>query len=74
RVRLTKPERERIFRETFGRFWELAQCLPQRTQPTLTALWRLIVEDWLVCQKWVTVAGNEQEPVSTDSNPFCSQN
>ena len=74
RVRLTRPERDRIFREVFGRFWELAQCLPARTRTTLTAGWRLIVEDWLVCQKWVTFRQNQQQPVSTHSEPVCSHN
>jgi hypothetical protein len=74
RVRLYQRDRKRIYDEIFGRFWELAQDLPDQDRPTRTATWRLVVEDWLRCQGWITVRRNQQKPVSTISNGFCSHN
>ena len=74
RLRLHGAERDRIFREIFEQFWQFAQCMPERTRHTLSAGWRLIVEDWLRRQRWITVRANNQQNVSTNSKGFFSQN
>ena len=66
--------RDRIFREIFEQFWQFAQCMPERNSHSLNAGWRLIVEDWLHRQRWITVRDNNQQKVSTNSKGFFSQN
>ena len=74
RLRLHAAARERIFREIFEQFWQIAQCMPERNQHTLRAAWRLIVESWLRRQHWIAVRDNPQQKVSTHSKGFFSQN
>src|SRR5437588_7926843 len=74
RLRLHGTVRERIFREIFEQFWQFAQCMPERNRHSLNAGWRLIVEDWLRRQRWITVRQNQQPNVSTNSKGFFSQN
>ena len=66
--------REAIFREVFHQYWQYVECMPERTRHRLNAAWRLVVEAWLRRQGWITVGQNQQPNVSTNSNPFCSQN
>ena len=66
--------RERIFREIFEQFRQFAQCMPERNRHSLNAGWRLIVEDLLRRQRWITVRENQQPKVSTHSEGFYSQN
>ena len=74
RLRIHGALRGRIFREIFEQFWQFAQCVPERTRHSLSAGWRLIVEDWLRRQRWITVRSNQQQNVSTNSKDFFSQN
>lgn len=74
RVKLHGAVRKQIFREIFGRYWQLAQCMPERNPHNLNAAWRWVVEDWLRCQNWIAVRSNKPKPVSTNSNGFCSHN
>src|SRR5213596_2867199 len=74
RLRIHGAVRDRIFREIFEQFWQLAQCMPERDRHSLNAGWRLIVEDWLRRQQWITVGENNQLKVSTNSKGFFSQN
>jgi hypothetical protein len=74
RLRLHAATRERIFREVFQEYWQYVQCMSERTRHTLNAAWRLVVESWLRRQGWITVRLNNQPNVSTNSNPFYSQN
>ena len=74
RLRIHGAVRDRIFREIFEQFWQFAQCRPERDRHSLNAGWRLIVEDWLRRQQWITVRENNQQNVSTNSNGFFSQN
>lgn len=48
--------------------------MPEHTRQSLKAARRLLVETWLRRQGWITVRDNQQPKVSTDSNPFFSQN
>jgi hypothetical protein len=74
RLRLHSATRERIFREVFAQYWQYVECMPERTRHNLNAAWRLVVESWLRRQGWITVRLNNQTNVSTNSNPFFSQN
>jgi hypothetical protein len=74
RFRPPRAVRERFFRDVFEQFWQLAQSMPERNRHTLSAAWRLLVEDWLRRQQWISVRLNHQPNVSTNSNPFFSQN
>jgi hypothetical protein len=74
RLRLHRAVRERFVRDIFEQFWQLAQCMPERNRRTLSAAWRLLVEDWLRGQQWISVRLNHQPNVSTNSNKFFSQN
>jgi len=74
RLRLHGASRQRIFREVFDQFWQYVQCMPVRNRHTTNAAWRLVVETWLRRQGWIAVTEKNQTHVSTDSNPFFSQN
>lgn len=75
RLRLHAATREKNFREVFEQYWQYVQCMPERmTRHTLNAAWRLVVESWLRSQGWITIWQNQQTNVSTNSNPFFSQN
>jgi transposase InsO family protein len=74
RLRLHGAIRDKISREIFAQFWQLAQCMPDRNRHSLNAAWRLIVEDWLRRQRWISVRENQNQNVSTNSNGFFSQN
>lgn len=76
RLRLHAAERRRIFREFLEQFWQIAQVMPKRNRHTINAAWRLLVEDWLRSQHWITVRDNRQPKpnVSTDSKTFFSHN
>jgi hypothetical protein len=74
RLRLHPAVRRRIFRELLEQFWQCAQCMPERNRHTLNAAWRLLVEDWLRRQQWISVRLNQQPNVSTHSKNFFSQN
>ena len=49
-------------------------CMPVRNRHTSNAASRLVVEAWLRRQGWIAVTEKTQTNVSTDSNPFFSQN
>jgi hypothetical protein len=68
------PRGKEIFSEMFAQYWQIAQCMPERNQHTLRAAWRLLVEDWLRRQQWITIRDNQQQKVSTNWNSFFSQN
>jgi len=74
RLQLHGASRQRIFREIFEQFWHYVQCMPDRNRHTTNAAWRLVVETWLRRQGWITVTDKPQPNVSTNSNPFFSQN
>jgi hypothetical protein len=74
RLRLHGAVRRRIFRELLEQFWQCAQCMPERNRHTLRAAWRLLVEDWLRRQHWISVRSNQPPNVSTNSINFFSQN
>ena len=74
RLRLHGASRQRIFREVCEQFWQYIACMPERNCHTRNAAWRLVVETWLRCQGWITVSEKPQPDVSTDSEPFFSQN
>lgn len=74
RLRPHRAERERISREIFEQFWQIAQHMPERNQYTLRAAWRLLVQDWLRRQQWITIRDNQQQIVSTNSTAIFSQN
>jgi hypothetical protein len=74
RLRLHGASRQKIFREVFDQFWQFIQCMPVRNRHTINAAWRLVVETWLRRQGWISVTEKTQTNVSTDSNPFFSQN
>ena len=74
RVKLHGAQRKKIFREIFGQYWQFAQCMTDRNPYTLRAAWRWVVEEWLRCHFWIHVRSNNQQPVSTISKPFSSQN
>lgn len=74
RLRLHGASRQRIFRELLEQFWQYVQCMPERNHHSTNAAWRLIVEAWLRRQEWITVREKPQPNVSTNSNPFFSQN
>jgi hypothetical protein len=74
RLRLHGASRQRIFREVFEQFWQYIQCMPERNRHTTNAAWRLVVETWLRRQGWITVTEKPKLKVSTNSNPFSSQN
>ncbi len=73
RLRLHGASRQKIFREVLEQFWQFIQCMPERNHRTTNAAWRLVVETWLRRQGWITVK-EKPKPVSTNSNPFFSQN
>jgi len=66
RLRFHGATRQRIFSEIFEQYWQIAQCMPERNQHSLRAAWRLLVEDWLRRQQWITVRDNQQQKVSTN--------
>lgn len=74
RLRLHGASRQRIFRDVFEQFWYFAECMPVRNRHTLSAAWRLVVETWLRRQGWICVTEKTTTQVSTDSEPFFSQN
>jgi hypothetical protein len=74
RIRLHGASRQKIFREVFAQFWQFVQCMPERNRHTVNAAWRLVVETWLRRQGWISVTEQPTNPVSTHSEPFCSQN
>ena len=74
RIRLHGAPRQRIFREVFEEFWQYLECMPERDRHSTNAAWRLVVETWLRRQGWIRVKENNQTNVSTDSEPFYSQN
>jgi hypothetical protein len=74
RVRLHGASRQRIFREVFEQFWQCLECMPDRDRHGTNAAWRLTVETWLRCQGWISVRQKPPTKVSTDSEPFFSQN
>lgn len=74
RLKLHGASRQRIFREVFEQFWQCSECMPVRNHHTIRAMWRLVVESWLRRQGWIIVTEKNQTNVSTDSNPFFSQN
>lgn len=74
RLRLHGLSRQRIFREVFEQFWYYIETMPQRNRHTLNAAWRLIVESWLRRQGWISVTAKPKTIVSTNSEPFYSQN
>jgi transposase InsO family protein len=74
RLRLHAAVRDRMSREIFAQFWQAAQCLPERNRHTLNAAWRLLVEDWLRRQHWISVRVNQPTHVSTNAKALFSQN
>jgi hypothetical protein len=74
RLRLHGASRQRIFREVFEQFWQYIACMPERNHHATNAAWRLVVETWLRRQGWITVTEKSKPEVSTDSEPFFSQN
>ncbi len=74
RLRLHGASRQRIFREVFEQFWHYVECMPERNPHTTHAAWRLVVETWLRRQGWISVTAKTKTNVSTDSEPFFSQN
>ena len=74
RVRFHGASRQRIFREVFEQFWQYIECMPERNPHTLRAAWRLVVESWLRRQGWISAPEKPPPKVSTDSEPFYSQN
>jgi hypothetical protein len=66
--------RQRIFREVFELFWQYLETMPEHNRHTFNAAWRLVVETWLRRQGWICVSAKTKTNVSTDSEPFCSQN
>lgn len=74
RVRLHRLSRQRIFREVFEQFWQYVETMPKRNHHTFNAAWRLVVETWLRRQGWISVTDKPKTNVSTDSEPFFSQN
>lgn len=74
RLRLHGQSRQRIFREVFEQFWQYQETMPERNRHTLSAAWRLVVETWLRRQGWIVVSAKTKTNVSTDSEPFFSQN
>jgi hypothetical protein len=74
RLCLHRTVRRRIFREVLEQFWQIARCMPERNRHTLNAAWRLLVEDWLRRQQWISIRVNRQPNVSTNSSDFFSQN
>ena len=74
RIRLHGAVRKQIFREIFGRYWHVAQTMPERTPHQLRATWRWVVEEWLRRHQWILVRTNQHKPVSTISTDFHSHN
>ena len=74
RLRLHGLSRQRIFRDVFQQFWHYVETMPVRNRHTLSAAWRLVVESWLRRQGWIAVSAKTKNHVSTDSEPFFSQN
>jgi transposase InsO family protein len=74
RQRFHGRSRQRIFREVFEQFWQFLETMPERNRHTFNAAWRLVVETWLRRQGWISVSAKTNNNVSTDSEPFCSQN
>ncbi len=74
RVRLHGASRQRIFREVFEQFWHCVECMPDRDRHRTSAAWRWVVETWLRRQGWISVTEKTKTNVSTDSEPFFSQN
>lgn len=74
RLRLHGLSRQRFFRDVFAQFWQYTQTMPERNRHTLNAAWRLVVETWLRRQGWISVTAKSKTNVSTDSEPFYSQN
>jgi len=74
RLRLHGASRQRIFREVSEQFWYYVQCMPVRNPHAFNAAWRLVVETWLRRQGWISVTAKSKTNVSTDSEPFFSQN
>jgi hypothetical protein len=74
RLRLHGATRQKFFREVFEQFWQYVETMPERNRHTLSAAWRLVVETWLRRQGWIVVSPKSKTHVSTDSEPFFSQN
>ena len=74
RRRLHGASRQRISREVFEQFWYYIQGMLERNPHTFNAAWRLVVESWLRRQGWISVSAKSKTHVSTDSEPFFSQN
>lgn len=74
RLRLHGLSRQRIFREVFAQFWQYLETMPERNRHTVNAAWRRVVESWLRRQGWISVTTKSNNHVSTDSEPFSSQN
>lgn len=74
RLRLHGLSRQKIFREVFAQFWQYVETMPERNRHTINAAWRLVVESWLRRQGWISVTEKHKTHVSTDSEPFFSQN
>src|SRR3974390_2286498 len=73
-LRLHGLSRQRIFRDVCQQFWHYVETMPVRNRHTLSAAWRLVVESWLRRQGWIAVSAKTKNHVSTDSEPFFSQN
>ena len=74
RLQLHGASRQKIFREVFEQFWQCLKTMPDRSRHQTTAVWRWVVEAWLRRQGWITVKDKPQPNVSTNSQPFFSQN
>jgi len=74
RLRLHGASRQRIFREVSEQFWYYAESMTVRNPHAFNAAWRLVVETWLRRQGWISVTAKSKTNVSTDSEPFFSQN
>lgn len=74
RLQLHGASRQKIFREVFEQFWQCIEVMPDRPRHKTTAAWRWVVETWLRRQGWITVKEKQPTNVSTNSQPFFSQN
>jgi len=76
RLWISRPARDRICREILEDYWQIIQCMPERNRHRKNAVWRHVVESWLVRQGWIIVRDNrnQNQNVSTNLNGFLSQN
>jgi transposase InsO family protein len=72
RLRLTKRQRQLIFRLLCQRFWQRVKTMTPRNHQQFAALWRQTVESWLRCQGLISVRLNKK--VSTILPNFLSHN